>query len=314
MTDPIADMLTRVRNAVQAKHQKVDMPASRLKAEIARILKEEGYIAHYKTADEGGKELFDCLFEVRTQGRKSDFEHRAREPAGMPRLRFEDGNSEGARRSGHQHSDDVSRRHDGQAGSQEGFRRRTALQHLLRGAREMSRIGKKPIPVPDKVKIEIKADTVVVTGPKGTVSNPIPPGISSNRKDKEIVAVRQDDSGPQRAFHGLARALVANAVRGVTEGFTRELEIVGVGYRAEQRKNSVVFTLGFSHPIEYPIAAGISVTRRKADEAGRQRRGSAAGRTNRGEHPVVEETGSLQEQGYPLRRRASQEESRKGRR
>jgi large subunit ribosomal protein L6 len=124
----------------------------------------------------------------------------------------------------------------------------------------MSRIGKKPIPVPDKVKIDVKSDTVVVTGPKGTVTNPIPPGIKFEKKDKELLAIRQDDSGPQRAFHGLARALVANAVRGVTEGFSKDLEIVGVGYRAEQRKNSVVFTLGFSHPIEYPMPPGISIT------------------------------------------------------
>ncbi len=124
----------------------------------------------------------------------------------------------------------------------------------------MSRIGKKPIPVPDKVKVDIKPDSVVVTGPKGTVSNPIPPGIRFEQKDKEVLAIRLDDSGPQRAFHGLARALVANAVRGVTQGFTRELEIVGVGYRAEQKKNSVVFTLGYSHPIEYPIPPGINIT------------------------------------------------------
>jgi large subunit ribosomal protein L6 len=124
----------------------------------------------------------------------------------------------------------------------------------------MSRIGRKPIPVPDKVKVEIKPDAVIVTGPKGTVKNPIPPGIRFEQKDKQVLAIRQDDSGMQRAFHGLARALVANAVRGVTDGFSRELEIVGVGYRAEQRKNSVVFTLGYSHPIEYPIPPGINIT------------------------------------------------------
>ena len=124
----------------------------------------------------------------------------------------------------------------------------------------MSRIGKKPIPVPDKVKVDIKPDQVVVTGPKGSVTNPIPPGIRFEQKDKQVLALRKDDSGAQRAFHGLARALVANAVRGVTEGFSRELEIVGVGYRAEQRKNSVLFTLGYSHPIEYPIPPGINIT------------------------------------------------------
>jgi large subunit ribosomal protein L6 len=124
----------------------------------------------------------------------------------------------------------------------------------------MSRIGKKPIPIPDKVKIDIKPDAVVVTGPKGAVTNPIPPGIKWEQKDKQLVASRPGDSGPEKAFHGLARALIANAVRGVTVGFTKELEIVGVGYRAEQKKNSVVFTLGYSHPIEYPIPPGINIT------------------------------------------------------
>jgi large subunit ribosomal protein L6 len=123
----------------------------------------------------------------------------------------------------------------------------------------MSRIGKKPIPIPEKVKVDIQADSVVVTGPKGSVTNPIPPGIKFEKKDKEVVALRDGDSGPQKAFHGLARALVANAVRGVTEGFSKEMDIVGVGYRAEAKKNSVVFTLGFSHPIEYPLPPGISV-------------------------------------------------------
>jgi large subunit ribosomal protein L6 len=124
----------------------------------------------------------------------------------------------------------------------------------------MSRIGKKPVPLPDKVKVDIKTDTVVVTGPKGTVTNLVPPGIRWEKKDKELLAIRKDDSGPQRAFHGLARALVANAVKGVTDGFTRELDIVGVGFRCEAKKNSVVFTLGFSHPVEYPLPPGITVT------------------------------------------------------
>src|SRR5260370_39227112 len=96
----------------------------------------------------------------------------------------------------------------------------------------MSRIGKKPIPIPEKVKIDIKSDAVIVTGPKGTVSNPIPPGIKWEQKDKQLIARRPGDSGPERAFHGLATALIANAVRGVTDGFTKALQIVGVGYPA----------------------------------------------------------------------------------
>jgi large subunit ribosomal protein L6 len=124
----------------------------------------------------------------------------------------------------------------------------------------MSRIGKKPIPLPEKVKVDIQAESIVVTGPKGSVSNRVPPGIRFEEKDKELIAIRQDDSGTQKAFHGLARALVANAVKGVTDGFTRELDIVGVGFRAEVKKNSVIFTLGFSHPVEYPLPPGITAT------------------------------------------------------
>src|SRR2546428_6296754 len=108
----------------------------------------------------------------------------------------------------------------------------------------MARIGKKPIPVPDKVKVDIKPNAVVVTGPKGSVTNLIPPGIKWEQKDKQLVAIRPGDSGSEKAFHGLARALVANAVRRGTEGFPKELEVVGVGYRAGPRKNSGVFTLG----------------------------------------------------------------------
>src|SRR5438094_4810056 len=124
----------------------------------------------------------------------------------------------------------------------------------------MSRIGKKPIPVPDKVKVEIKPNTVVVTGPKGSVTNPIPPGIKWEQKDKQLVAIRPGDTGSDKAFHGLARALVANAVRGVTEGFKKELDIVGVGYRAEIKGKAVNFALGYSHPIEFRIPEGITVT------------------------------------------------------
>jgi large subunit ribosomal protein L6 len=92
------------------------------------------------------------------------------------------------------------------------------------------------------------------------VTSLIPPGIKFEKNGNELLAVRKDDSGQQRAFHGLARALAANAVKGVTDGFTRELDIVGVGYRAEAKKSSVVFTLGFAHPIEYPLPPGIAVT------------------------------------------------------
>jgi large subunit ribosomal protein L6 len=120
----------------------------------------------------------------------------------------------------------------------------------------MSRIGKKPIAVPSGVQVTIKGSAVAVKGPKGQLETRIPAGITVQQQDGHLVATRQDDS--QAALHGLARALVNNAVEGVTKGWTRELEIVGIGYRAELKgKGTVVFTLGYSHPIEYPLPSGV---------------------------------------------------------
>ena len=120
----------------------------------------------------------------------------------------------------------------------------------------MSRIGKKPIPLPQGVTIKVEGNTVLVQGPKGKLDTPLPRGIKFEQRDGHIVAIRENDS--QSAVHGLARALVNNAVEGVTRGWTRELEIVGIGYRAEMKgKGMVVFNLGYSHPIEYPLPTGV---------------------------------------------------------
>jgi large subunit ribosomal protein L6 len=120
----------------------------------------------------------------------------------------------------------------------------------------MSRIGKKPIAIPKGVTVKIDGNTVAVQGPKGKLDTPLPRGIKVEQRDGHIVAIRENDS--QSAVHGLARALVNNAVEGVTKGWTRELEIVGIGYRAEMKgKNLIVFNLGFSHPIEYPLPTGV---------------------------------------------------------
>ncbi len=123
----------------------------------------------------------------------------------------------------------------------------------------MSRIGKKPIPIPKGVTVKLEGNTVLVQGPKGKLDTELPNGITIQQKDGVIVAVRESDS--QAALHGLARALVNNAVEGVTKGWTRELEIVGIGYRAEMKgKSMVVFNLGYSHPIEYPLPTGVDAT------------------------------------------------------
>src|SRR3569832_744633 len=123
----------------------------------------------------------------------------------------------------------------------------------------MSRIGKKPIPMPKGVTYTIEGSNVIVKGPKGTVTNHLPKGVKLEQKDGELNIVRENDQ--YAAVHGLTRALVANAVKGVTDGWTKQLEIVGIGYRAEMKgKGIVVFTLGYSHPIEYPLPTGVDVT------------------------------------------------------
>jgi large subunit ribosomal protein L6 len=121
----------------------------------------------------------------------------------------------------------------------------------------MSRIGKKPIPVPSGVKISFTPEKVDVQGPKGKLTVGIPRGIRFEQKDGVLNALR--DSDDHRAVHGLARALVANAVTGVTTGFRKDLDIVGVGYRAELKGKAVAFALGKSHPIEFKIPEGIQI-------------------------------------------------------
>jgi len=122
----------------------------------------------------------------------------------------------------------------------------------------MSRIGRKPVVLPQGVKVQVAPERVEVQGPKGKLSVPLPQGIRVEQKDKEVLASRESDE--QRALHGLTRALLANAVRGVTEGFKRELDIVGVGYRAEVKGKNVVFSLGYSHPVEFPVPEGIQIS------------------------------------------------------
>jgi large subunit ribosomal protein L6 len=121
----------------------------------------------------------------------------------------------------------------------------------------MSRIGQKPIPVPSGVKIQIQNENVRVEGPKGKMSVRVPGGIKFETKDGILTAIRQTEE--QRALHGLARALVANAVTGVTTGFKKDLDIVGVGYRAEVKGKNVMLSLGFSKPVEFPIPEGIQI-------------------------------------------------------
>ena len=120
----------------------------------------------------------------------------------------------------------------------------------------MSRVGKKIIEIPKDVKINIADGQVEVQGPKGKLSTPVPAGVSFKLEDGTLTAERQSEQ--YTAIHGTARALVANAVQGVSKGFTQEMDVVGVGYKAELKGRSILFALGYSHPIEFVLPEGIT--------------------------------------------------------
>ena len=123
----------------------------------------------------------------------------------------------------------------------------------------MSRIGKKHIAIPKGVKVNVQTGAVEVQGPKGKLLQPLPPGIAFELNGDHLQAKTLRDDPELGKFHGLARSLVANAVRGVTEGFRKDLDIVGVGYRAELKGKQVHFALGYSHPVIFDIPSGIDV-------------------------------------------------------
>ena len=123
----------------------------------------------------------------------------------------------------------------------------------------MSRIGKQPIPVPQGVDISIAGDVVSVKGSKGQLQVNLLPGVSAAVDDGSLNITRADDAAQTRSFHGLIRALLANAATGVSEGWSKKLEIVGIGYKAESQGNSVVFNLGYSHPVDFAVPNGIEI-------------------------------------------------------
>jgi large subunit ribosomal protein L6 len=123
----------------------------------------------------------------------------------------------------------------------------------------MSRIGKKEIPLPKGVEVRKDGNIVTVKGPKGSLTTPLVSGIDVKVENNVVQFTRADEQTKTRAFHGLMRALVANNVKGVSEGFKKELDIIGVGYRAEVKGKEVVFQLGYSHPVRFPIPQGIEI-------------------------------------------------------
>ncbi|MEE8583539.1 MAG: 50S ribosomal protein L6, partial [Acidobacteriota bacterium] len=131
----------------------------------------------------------------------------------------------------------------------------------------MSRIGKQPIPIPSGVKVAIENGSVQVEGPKGKLSTRLPEGVQVELKNGQLIAQRASDVKAHRANHGLARALLANAVTGVTEGFEKRLDVVGVGFRAKVADGFLNLGLGYSHPIQVPVPEGIEITVERGKKA-----------------------------------------------
>ena len=139
----------------------------------------------------------------------------------------------------------------------------------------MSRIGRQPVNIPQGVKIQIDGTTVRAEGPKGKLMQPVPAGLSAKLENNQLVISRTGDDRKIRALHGLARALMANMVTGVKDGFERKLDIVGIGYRAQIQGKVITLALGYSHPVVFPLPEGITadierqvaITLRGADKA-----------------------------------------------
>jgi large subunit ribosomal protein L6 len=123
----------------------------------------------------------------------------------------------------------------------------------------MSRIGKEPVPIPDGVDVALAGGTVTVKGPRGELSHTVPDGVTVDLDDNQVVVTRASDHRKHRALHGLTRSLIANMVTGVTSGYSKSLEIVGVGYRAQARgNNALVIQAGYSHPVEVVAPEGVT--------------------------------------------------------
>lgn len=123
----------------------------------------------------------------------------------------------------------------------------------------MSRIGKKPVVIPSNVTVKLNGQALSVKGPKGELNDTFHPNISLEIKDNEIIATRSDDKKENRALHGLTRSLIQNMILGVSEGYSKTLDIVGVGYRVELKENNLLINIGYSHPIYFMPPAGITL-------------------------------------------------------
>jgi len=251
LTDPLGDMLTRIRNGQQAKKDSVVAPASKLRARVLDVLQREGYIRGY--SEEALGKHKGLRIELKYFEGQPAIKHVARVSKPGRRV-YSQGAPDRSQRPWHHHCLDAPWR---------SVRRRSARTECwwrsAGGGVLMSRIGKKPVAIPSGVTATIDGGQLMVKGPKGTLNLAMRDEISYAIEEGQISVQPANGTKAARAFWGMQRTLVQNLVTGVTEGFTKVLEITGVGYRANAQGKTLKLQLGYSHDVDYPVPAGIEI-------------------------------------------------------
>ena len=256
INDPIADMLTRIRNAVMAGQALVAMPSSKIKIEIAKIMKDEGYLEGFEMVEGETQAQKVLRLKIKYVG-----ERRTRravisglgtcKQTGTPYLYKETEHSLGAFRYWRCHPLHAQGCHDRCSRPSIGRGRRDYLQGLVeRQEVQVSRIGRLPVDVPAGVQVNVQGSNVHVKGPKGELQRTFSSLIGIALENNQVVVTRNSDNAEERALHGTTRAVIANMVHGVSTGFEVVLEVEGVGYRSEMEGKTLVLHVGYSHPVQ----------------------------------------------------------------
>ena len=249
MNDPIADMLTRVRNANSAGKLTVSMPSSKKLVEIARIMQEEGYITGYEVESANPRDILEITLKY---GEKKARTIRGIKRISKPGLRIYAGKDELPRVLGGLGTAIISTSKGVMAdrdARKNGIGGEVIAYIWKEGRNTVSRIGKMPVTIPAGVEVKVDGQTVTVKGPKGELTRTFNDMMDIKVEGNEVIVERPDDSREAKSFHGLTRTLINNMVQGVSEGYSKKLELVGVGYRAALKGKDLEIQLGFSHPV-----------------------------------------------------------------
>ena len=308
MTDPVADMLTRLRNANSAHHDSVSMPNSKLKAHIAEILKNEGYIAGFEVDRRSRRQDPHAAAQVRPEPRALDRGHQARLEARPPRLREVDRDPQGARRPRRRDPVHLQRSAHRPPGREEG---RGWGSPRLRVVVPCHESDDSPSTSPPVSTSRSTARPSPSRAPRASSRSPSPAPIEVKVEDGQVLVTRPDDERDSRSLHGLTRTLIANQIIGVTEGYSKGLEVVGTGYRVAQ-KGCVGRVRARLLAPRHRRAAGRHHAHRRGQQQAHGRRHRQAGRRRgRRQHPQDPQARALQGQGRALRRRGRASQGRK---